>query len=232
MNYDKLDPVGYESRHERSPREAYLHAHWAPRFDAAFREVAVGRVLELGCGAGAYTGALTGAKEVVAIDLSQRFLERVVFRYPEVKLARADAHHLPFAETTFDAVVSVGILEYLDHDRAFAEIVRVLRPNGRLVIAAPNRHSLFRASVRAIQRATGRVHTCHEPTRSEIARLCARHGLVIEHVDMSDTLIWLPDAVDRRIGRVVYRWLAASIANLPAASRISSVMLVRARKAP
>ena len=59
-------------------------------------------------------------------------LEYSFFRHTDVA---ADAHHLPFAEASFDAVVSFNTFEHLhDPDRATAEIFRVLKPGGRLVV--------------------------------------------------------------------------------------------------
>lgn len=49
--------------------------------------------------------------------------------------ARGDAHRLPFADDSFDAVVSMEVLEHLHSpERVADEIRRVLKPNGRLVL--------------------------------------------------------------------------------------------------
>src|SRR5262249_49111061 len=59
-------------------------------------------------------------------------MEYAIFRHTDVA---ADAHHLPFADESFDAVVSFNTFEHLyDPDRATAEIFRVLKPGGRLVV--------------------------------------------------------------------------------------------------
>lgn len=59
-------------------------------------------------------------------------LEYSIFRHTDVV---ADAHLLPFADGTFDAVVSFNTFEHLsDPNRAAAEIYRVLKPGGRLVV--------------------------------------------------------------------------------------------------
>lgn len=225
LDYDELDPFAYERRHEASPREEYMHAHWGPRYRAAFREAAHGRVLELGCGAGMYTRELLAADVVIAIDLSKRFLERAKANIDGVSFARVDAHTLPFADLSFDAVVSIGIFEYLDRPRAFAEIARVLRHGGPLVFAVPNRHSPFRAMARLVQRIARVAPTCEEPTFRELHALCDEHGLAIESIERSDRLIWLPDAVDRLIGGSLYK----ALERLPT-DRMSSISLVRARR--
>ncbi len=59
-------------------------------------------------------------------------LEYTIFRNTDVV---ADAHHLPFADEAFDAVVTFNTFEHLsDPNRAAAEIRRVLKPGGRLVL--------------------------------------------------------------------------------------------------
>jgi SAM-dependent methyltransferase len=79
----------------------------------------------------------------------------------------ADAAGLPFGEGTFDAVTMVETFEHIyldDRPRALAEIRRVLRPGGRLVMSTPNHASL----VEAIKRATGR----HEWIRRRLPTMC------------------------------------------------------------
>lgn len=50
----------------------------------------------------------------------------------------ADVHDLPFADSTFDAVIGVAVLQYLpDPQRAMAQVHRVLRPRGLVYMVAP-----------------------------------------------------------------------------------------------
>jgi len=55
-------------------------------------------------------------------------------------VARAAGEHLPFADGTFDLILSHEVLEHVADDRkAVAEVTRVLRPGGRAVLFVPNR---------------------------------------------------------------------------------------------
>jgi SAM-dependent methyltransferase len=103
------------------------------------------RVLNVGCGAGSLTLAmLERGLEVSSVDASEAFVARlaaeVSARHPgaDFPVVTADAHHLPFADSSFDGVTCGEVLEHLDDDaRAAAEIARVLRPGGLLVATVP-----------------------------------------------------------------------------------------------
>ncbi len=92
------------------------------------------RVLDLATGVGAMAGELRRAWPdalVVGIDLSAAQLEWARRHHAEIPVARADAAHLPFPDSTFDRVHCSWLLE---HVRApvpiLTEVRRVLRPGG------------------------------------------------------------------------------------------------------
>ena len=102
-------------------------------------------VLDVGCGTGNFTrdlarsvGRTTGL--VVGLDLSSSMLARAESlrrdaQLPQVRYVRADATRLPFIAGAFDAVHTAGALHLMpDVDAVLAELARVVRPGGRLVI--------------------------------------------------------------------------------------------------
>jgi ubiquinone/menaquinone biosynthesis C-methylase UbiE len=102
------------------------------------------RVLDAGCGTGLLTLALLRAHrrpaDVTSIDLSVRSLQtarraaqklRLAPRR-EVTFAQANALALPFADETFDLVMTSGVLEYLPLREGLQEMSRVLAPGGLL----------------------------------------------------------------------------------------------------
>ncbi len=92
------------------------------------------RVLDLAAGTAVSTVDLAGAGAwCVAADFSLGMLR--AGRHRNVPLVGADALHLPFPDGVFDAVtISLGLRNVADPDAALAELARVTRPGGRLVV--------------------------------------------------------------------------------------------------
>jgi len=112
-------------------------------FDAV-AEVAPRRVLEVGCGMGQLAQRLHEEldAEVVALDQSPRMVELTRERGVDAQVG--DVQALPFEAGAFDVVVAAWMLYHAtDLQRALDEIVRVLRPSGRLV-ASTNRRDHMR----------------------------------------------------------------------------------------
>lgn len=97
--------------------------------------------LEVGCGTGRFGRALTqlGAR-MIGIDLSRAILDAGrENRQGTLSLCQADGGRLPFWASSFDLVLAVTLLEFVpDPNKVLAEMWRVLRPEGRLLIGALN----------------------------------------------------------------------------------------------
>ena len=93
-------------------------------------------MLDLAAGTG--TSSLpfqNGGATVVSSDFSLGMLEQGRQRYPELPFVAGDATALPFADDSFDAVtISFGLRNVVDVPAALAEMNRVTRPGGRLVV--------------------------------------------------------------------------------------------------
>ena len=100
------------------------------------------RILDVGCGPGFYVAELldeVGAEgSIVGIDRSPQMLAVAARRCQgrgNVQFHEGDATSLPVEDAGFDAALSVQVLEYVaDADAALAELHRVLRPGGRVVV--------------------------------------------------------------------------------------------------
>jgi demethylmenaquinone methyltransferase / 2-methoxy-6-polyprenyl-1,4-benzoquinol methylase len=94
------------------------------------------RVLDLAAGTGTSSMALAKpGVEVIAGDFSEGMLAEGRKRHPSLEFVFADAMQLPFADQEFDAVtISFGLRNVNDHRVALTEMLRVLKPGGRVVV--------------------------------------------------------------------------------------------------
>jgi SAM-dependent methyltransferase len=106
------------------------------------------RALDFGCGAGRLTNALAAhVKEVVGVDIAQSMIDEAnrINQFPDrVGFVAYDGHRLPFADESFDSVVSLISIQHSPPAVQLAclvELQRVVRPGGVLVFQIPYRPS-------------------------------------------------------------------------------------------
>lgn len=102
-------------------------------------------VLDIGCGVGVDTliaAMMVGPEgKVVGVDMTPEMLERAIKNLNETNLNNvtfepASAENLPFPDESFDVVISNGVFNLIpDKVKALAEVYRVLKPSGRMMIA-------------------------------------------------------------------------------------------------
>ena len=95
-------------------------------------------MLEVGCGTGRFAAALAEreAAKVWAVDPSPEMLAAARARAARgVRFKQAEAERLPFKDGWFERAAMTLVVHVLDRPRAFAELRRVLGPEGRLVFA-------------------------------------------------------------------------------------------------
>lgn len=104
------------------------------------------RVLEVGIGDGENVPLLPASWEVFGVDIARRRLRDGLARFPDLRnrLAWAEGECLPFEDECFDAVFTVGGINYFrDPARALCEMTRVARP-GAVLLAADEIPELYR----------------------------------------------------------------------------------------
>jgi ubiquinone/menaquinone biosynthesis C-methylase UbiE len=110
-----------------------------------------GRALDLGCGPAMMEEALLErGLEVWGIDASERMIQYAkerIGRHPQARrchLAVGSAERLPCADGFYDAILSMGMLEYLpDYEPALREMHRALRNGGIAVLTVPSRVCVY-----------------------------------------------------------------------------------------
>jgi SAM-dependent methyltransferase len=187
----RLDDTGYEAQ-----RLAQLER-------AIGLPVRGSRVLNLGCGTGGFSAEVARAgASVWSIDASWEAVAITAARVSTHPAVEAAAEALPLASGSMDIVYCFSTLEHVaDRARAIREMLRVLRPGGRLYVHAPNRWACFeghykvfwipglprllaRAYLALRGRPTAFLDTVHPTTVRECSRLVqAAGGRVLRVLD-------------------------------------------------
>ncbi len=128
--------------------DATLFQFWMRRFQVPiFREIelkAGTKILDISCGTGKLLQTLdeksNGKVQLYGLDLSQKMLDSARQKLPAaVTLVRGDVHHLPFEENQFDYVLCTEAFHhYHSQEKAIAEMKRVVKKNGKVMIVDIN----------------------------------------------------------------------------------------------
>ena len=113
-----------------------MHQRWRERAVQLARVEPGSRALDVATGTGDLAVALRAAgAEVVGCDFSEEMLERARRKEPSARFEWADALNLPYENDSFDAAtVGFGARNFSDLPRGLAEMARVVRPGGRVVV--------------------------------------------------------------------------------------------------
>lgn len=117
---------------EGQERRLQMIARWTKLDDA--------RVLIDGCGVGMYASQISSrfTAKVDAFDIEFERVQDAKTKIPHALVAAGE--YAPYADNTFDTILSHEVIEHVNDDRLSAqEMVRVLKPGGRIVLFCPNR---------------------------------------------------------------------------------------------
>lgn len=112
------------------------------------------------------------AKSVIGVEIDHGSVAHATqsYPYPNLKFVQGDARKLPIPSASIDIVVSFETLEhFFEHDEFLSEVVRILRPDGSLLISTPDR-DVYSPSGRP----ANPFHV-HELSRPEFLELLDRH---------------------------------------------------------
>jgi ubiquinone/menaquinone biosynthesis C-methylase UbiE len=146
--------------------------------DALARSVpaTANRLLDVGCGTGRLTIAPRNGT-VIATDHDEGML-RIARARIAGPLVIADADHLPFARASFDVTTAVTLCEFTSSaEHTIAELARVTRPGGRIIIGALNRRSPW-GRVNRAQFSDPPWSSARFLTETDLCRIGSAHGTV------------------------------------------------------
>ncbi len=102
-----------------------------------------GQILEAGCGRGRWVLYLRGlGYDVAGIDLADSDLAAARAIDPSAPVERGDVLQAPFPDSSFDAVISLGVVEHFEGGprQALAEVRRLLKPQGLFLVTVPTQN--------------------------------------------------------------------------------------------
>jgi SAM-dependent methyltransferase len=164
-----------------------------------------GDVLDFGCGTGYGVQVIAPTSHTVTaidVDVESIAFARTAFPVDNVTylaIRPVEDEDLPFADATFDAVLSFQVLEHVpDPERYLSECRRVLKPGKPLYLATPNRD----ARLFWFQRPWNGFHL-REYSRSALEKELTRHFVNVELYGMTAERDWI-EIETRRVRRI--RW--------------------------
>jgi SAM-dependent methyltransferase len=188
--------------------------------------------IDVGCGVGDDVLLLAervgSGGHVIGVDLSANLLAEARSRTTEIASAtfiRADAHVLPFGDSSFDGARVERTLQHVaDPAMVVREIVRVTRPGCRVVAFEPDWHTLVfsGADIATSRRLAADVaaHCRHPAAGTQLPSWFAAAGLLIEDASaavvhtrslaVAEQIFNLGAAIDRLRGATVRQWSAAA----------------------
>ena len=197
-DYDRQAPPGYLFRTRAAAAACILGT-------------GPGRVLDAGMGPGALLRELERAGWTAwGIDASAQMVELARARLPEAtdRLSVGRIEALPYPQHSFEAVTALGVLEYVETERALRELARVLVPGGIAVVSFRRRGlpqvwrtRVVRPAARWWQRATGGsppVRRRPLARRDALERLFGDAGLAIEGIEPVVCTV-LPYPIERAV---------------------------------
>jgi dolichol-phosphate mannosyltransferase len=157
LNPELVDPQNWNEYWNKKQRKTtatydaiatvYRNAVIKRRLEQTMRhEFAPGaRVLHAGCGSGQVDTGLHQFLDITAVDISDSALKLYKTANPAAHaVEHASIFELPYAEGSFDGAYNLGVVEHFSHEelvRAFRELARVVRPDGKLVVFWPHAYA-------------------------------------------------------------------------------------------
>jgi SAM-dependent methyltransferase len=226
----KLEPTGERmilEHYKSSPEDYVIYLLHVATYDFAEQFTKAKRVLDYGCGSGYGAARIArSAGHVTAVDVADDAIDYARSQYPADNLdfrTIDPSQPLPFPDGSFDTVLSFQVFEHVaDTERYLAEIRRVLRPGGQLVLVTPDRST----RLLPMQKPWNRWHLKEYSARSLGDRV-RRHFPNVEVLRMSGRRDVIGIEL-RRCRRLKWMTLPFTLPFIPDRARVAMLNLVHA----
>jgi SAM-dependent methyltransferase len=153
------------------------------------------RILDVGCGTGANLEMLARFGHAEGVDVSPEAL--AFCRERGLKNVRqGEAERLPFADSSFDIVTALDVVEHLDDDAAgLREMGRILRPGGRVLLFVPAFMFLW-----GVQDDVS--HHRRRYRLSGLKQAVSKSGLIVERATYANITFFVPILLGRLLMRI------------------------------
>jgi ubiquinone/menaquinone biosynthesis C-methylase UbiE/peptidoglycan/xylan/chitin deacetylase (PgdA/CDA1 family) len=135
------------------------------------------KVLDIGCGPGVMVDHMVDKGfEFYGVDISEEMIRQARERFGHIRSAQFSTgriEKLEFPDSFFDAVICMGVVEYIEDDgKAVREMARVLKPGGYAIITLPNKRSPYRLWHKVV---------CNRRAVDLVKKLIGRRGPTLIH---------------------------------------------------
>lgn len=161
------------------------------------------RVLEIGSGTGRLLHELIDRRvDARGVELRQDLIDEALRMFGQLPIQRVNGIELPFADKSFDAVLSFDVFEHIpDTDAHLAEVNRVLRSGGSYLIQTPNKWTnIVFETIRWRSFTRFRQDHCSLHSLGQLRRRLDRHGFAVRIYDVPVVNAFFRDKVRRYAG--------------------------------
>jgi len=148
-------------------------------------------ILDVGCGTGKNMEELSKKGKVWGVDISR---EALLFckKRNLLNVKEGDAEHLPFQKGSFDVVCMLDVLEHVDDGISVAEVVRVLKSGGHIIVTVPAFSWLW-------SRWDEALHHKRRYTREKVEEILTKHGFVVLRNTYIHSFLVVPSFIIRKL---------------------------------
>lgn len=156
------------------------------------------QILNVGCGLSQILRHIDPRHGYTGVDVDERSLKACRQHFPQARFEACGAFELPFPDASFDVVFATEVIEHvLDPQRWLREVMRVVKPGGRIQLSTPNYGDFLLALVERtfleiVARLQGFTRKGIHPTpfsRNSLRRTLEQAGL--EAIQVKKTFLWL-----------------------------------------